>query len=73
MTFYYGGRLLAAREYTATNFFVIYIAVINGAESAGSFFSFGPSELDSNHVPAILRSSNVIFNHVLQTYLMGVL
>lgn len=45
LTFYYGGTLLASREYGAINFFVIYIAVINGAESAGSFLSFGPSKL----------------------------
>ena len=44
LTFYYGGRLLASREYEALNFFVVYIAVINGAESGGSFLSFGPSK-----------------------------
>ena len=44
LTFYYGGTLLAAGKYSATAFFVIYIAVINGAESAGSFLSFGPSK-----------------------------
>ena len=44
LTFYYGGTLLASREYGAINFFVVYIAVINGAESAGSFLSFGPSK-----------------------------
>lgn len=36
--------MLASREYRAINFFVVYIAVINGAESAGSFLSFGPSK-----------------------------
>jgi len=44
LTFYYGGRLVASHEYQAVNFFVVYIAVINGAESAGSFLSFGPSK-----------------------------
>jgi ATP-binding cassette subfamily B (MDR/TAP) protein 1 len=47
LTLYYGGRLLASREYSAVNFFVIYIAVVNGAESGGSFLSFGPSKLHS--------------------------
>ena len=44
LTFYYGGKLLASREYGATAFFVVYIAVINGSESAGAFLSFGPSK-----------------------------
>ncbi|KAL5326565.1 hypothetical protein ACEPPN_004252 [Leptodophora sp. 'Broadleaf-Isolate-01'] len=43
LTFYYGGRLLASREYSTTTFFVVYIAVINGSESAGAFLSFGPN------------------------------
>ena len=36
--------MLASREYGAIDFFVVYIAVINGAESAGGFLSFGPSK-----------------------------
>ena len=44
LTFYYGGKLLASREYGAAAFFVVYIAVINGSESAGAFLSFGPSK-----------------------------
>jgi ABC-type bacteriocin/lantibiotic exporter with double-glycine peptidase domain len=44
LTFYYGGTLLASHEYSAVTFFVVYMAVINGAQSAGSFLSFGPSK-----------------------------
>ena len=47
MTFYYGGTLLASHEYTAINFFVVYMAVINGAQSAGAFLGFGPSKSTS--------------------------
>ncbi|KAG0651011.1 abc transporter BEA3 [Hyphodiscus hymeniophilus] len=43
LTFYYGGTLLASGEYGPVQFFVVYIAVVNGAESAGSFLSFGPN------------------------------
>lgn len=43
LTFWYGGQLLGSREYNATQFFVVYIAVVNGAESAGSLLSFGPN------------------------------
>ncbi|KAF7893036.1 uncharacterized protein EAF02_000574 [Botrytis sinoallii] len=43
LAFWYGGTLLASREYGPVNFFVVYIAIINGAESAGSLLSFGPN------------------------------
>lgn len=48
LTFWYGGRLLANHEYGAVQFFVVYIAVVNGAESAGSFMSFGPNMAQAN-------------------------
>jgi ATP-binding cassette, subfamily B (MDR/TAP), member 1 len=35
--------VLANREYVPTSFFVIYMAVINGSEGAGSLLSFGPN------------------------------
>ncbi|RAK97348.1 ABC transporter ATP-binding protein [Aspergillus ibericus CBS 121593] len=41
LTFWYGGQLLASREYQPTSFFVIYMAIIQGGQSAGQFFSFG--------------------------------
>ncbi|CAD6441632.1 6175a0f8-118b-4c5d-b66e-b6f1a58887c9 [Sclerotinia trifoliorum] len=43
LAFWYGGTLLASREYGPINFFVVYMALINGAESAGSLLSFGPN------------------------------
>ena len=39
----YGGQLLASREYDTVAFFVVYIAIIQGGQSAGQFFSFGPN------------------------------
>ncbi|RAL07161.1 ABC transporter ATP-binding protein [Aspergillus homomorphus CBS 101889] len=41
LTFWYGGQLLASREYEPTSFFVIYMAIIQGGQQAGQFFSFG--------------------------------
>lgn len=38
----YGGQLLASHEYNPTQFFVIYIALIMGAQGAGQFLSFAP-------------------------------
>lgn len=43
LAFWYGGQLLANGHYTPLHFFVVYMAVINGAEGAGSLLSFGPS------------------------------
>ncbi|KAJ5753564.1 uncharacterized protein N7511_007717 [Penicillium nucicola] len=43
LTFWYGGQLLASREYDTVAFFVVYIAIIQGGQSAGQFFSFGPN------------------------------
>lgn len=43
LTFWYGGQLLASREYDMVAFFVVYIAIIQGGQTAGQFFSFGPN------------------------------
>ncbi|KAI1408914.1 P-loop containing nucleoside triphosphate hydrolase protein [Hypoxylon sp. FL1857] len=43
LIFWYGGTLLASREYDGLSFFVCYMAVINGAEAAGQGFGFGPN------------------------------
>lgn len=39
----YGGQLLGAREYDPVAFFVVYVAIIQGGQSAGQFLSFGPN------------------------------
>lgn len=43
LTFWYGGRLLGRREYDPTAFFVIYVAIIQGALAAGQFLSAAPN------------------------------
>jgi len=43
LAFWYGGQLLARKEYTALQFIVVYMAVVNGAEQAGTLLSFGPN------------------------------
>lgn len=43
LAFWYGGQLLASREYGPVQFFVIYIAVIQGGQAAGQFLSFTPN------------------------------
>lgn len=39
LTFWYGGQLLASREYEPIQFFVIYAAMIQGAQAAGQYLS----------------------------------
>jgi ATP-binding cassette subfamily B (MDR/TAP) protein 1 len=43
LAFWYGGTLLANREYGVVDFFIIYMAVIQGAAAAGVWFSFAPN------------------------------
>lgn len=59
LTLWYGGGLLATHEYGPITFFVVYIAVINGAENAGSFLSFGPSKsLSKSLVNALMTDKS---------------
>ena len=43
LNFYYGGRLLADHKIGIIAFFVCFMAVTNGAESAGQSLGFGPN------------------------------
>ncbi|KAI1394220.1 P-loop containing nucleoside triphosphate hydrolase protein [Hypoxylon trugodes] len=62
LIFWYGGTLLASREYNGLNFFICYMAVIQGAESAGQGFSFGPNAAQAsaaaNRILSIRESRN---------------
>ncbi|KAL9128673.1 MAG: hypothetical protein Q9217_002701 [Psora testacea] len=42
LAFWYGGRLIASREYSELQFFIVFSAIIFGAQSAGTIFSFAP-------------------------------
>ncbi|KAK3360687.1 P-loop containing nucleoside triphosphate hydrolase protein [Lasiosphaeria hispida] len=43
LIFWYGGQLLASREYDVVNYFIAFFAVIQGAEAAGQGLAFGPN------------------------------
>lgn len=43
LTFWYGGQLLASREYNVIQFFVIYSAIIQGSQAAGLYMSVIPN------------------------------
>lgn len=62
LTFWYGGRLLARGEYTTFSFFVVYIAVVQGSESAGNWLSFG-----SNMAQATAAANRILSLRVKDT------
>ncbi|KAF2764712.1 P-loop containing nucleoside triphosphate hydrolase protein [Teratosphaeria nubilosa] len=43
LAFWYGGQLLATGKYITEQFYIIYLAVLFGGESAATFFSYTPS------------------------------
>lgn len=43
LTFWYGGQLLGSHEYDVMQFFIIYIAIVQGGQAAGSFLGFSPN------------------------------
>ncbi|KAL1841122.1 hypothetical protein VTJ49DRAFT_7400 [Mycothermus thermophilus] len=48
LIFWYGGQLLKEGEYTVGAFLVTYMAVIQGAESAGQWISLGPNAVQAS-------------------------
>ncbi len=40
LAFWYGGKLLFQGEYSPTEFFVIFVAIIFGGQAAGFLFGF---------------------------------
>lgn len=56
LVFWYGSKLLFAQEYTVLQFFVVYSAIINGAQSAGAIFSFAPDMGDARKAATLLKS-----------------
>lgn len=47
LVFWYGGTLLASREYDIVKYFVIYMAAIQSAQAAGMWFSFAPNMVEA--------------------------
>ncbi|EXJ73507.1 uncharacterized protein A1O5_03268 [Cladophialophora psammophila CBS 110553] len=43
LTFWYGGQLLATREYNIIQFFLIFSAIVQGSQGAGQFLSVSPN------------------------------
>ncbi|KAF2639503.1 P-loop containing nucleoside triphosphate hydrolase protein [Massarina eburnea CBS 473.64] len=43
LAFWYGGTLLASKEYNIVDFFIIYMSIVYGAIGAGMWFSMAPN------------------------------
>ncbi|KAF2264957.1 P-loop containing nucleoside triphosphate hydrolase protein [Lojkania enalia] len=56
LVFWYGSKLLLNMEYTVVQFFVVYSAIINGAQSAGAIFSFAPDMGEARSAAKLLKS-----------------
>lgn len=54
--FWYGGTLLASREYDIFQFFLCFMAVVFGAQSAGTIFSFAPDMGKAKHAAHGLKT-----------------
>jgi ATP-binding cassette, subfamily B (MDR/TAP), member 1 len=54
--FWYGGSLIAKYEYDMFQFFVCFSAIIFGAQSAGTVFSFAPDMGKAHHAAAELKT-----------------
>ncbi|KAI9721332.1 MAG: GTPase-activating protein [Chrysothrix sp. TS-e1954] len=53
--FWYGGTLIGSGEYNLQQFFICFTAVIFGAQSAGTVFSFAPDMSKARHSAAEMK------------------
>ena len=54
--FWYGGTLIGRREYSMFQFFLCFSAVIFGAQSAGTIFSFAPDMGKAKHAATEMKT-----------------
>ncbi|KAJ5082179.1 hypothetical protein N7532_011222 [Penicillium argentinense] len=68
LTFWYGGQLLASREYEPASFYIVYMSIIMGGQQAGQFFSFGPNiaqaTASANRILGFRPTANDIDNDI---------
>jgi ATP-binding cassette subfamily B (MDR/TAP) protein 1 len=56
LVFWYGGRLMLSGEYVVLQFFIVYSAIIGGAQAAGAIFSFAPDMGEARDAAKLLKS-----------------
>ncbi|EPE26984.1 P-loop containing nucleoside triphosphate hydrolase [Glarea lozoyensis ATCC 20868] len=56
LAFWYGGSLVIKREYSLFQFYICLVALISGAQIAGSIFSYAPDASKAMHASKELRT-----------------
>jgi ATP-binding cassette subfamily B (MDR/TAP) protein 1 len=69
LVFWYGGTLLASHEYSLVDFFVIYMAIVQGAAAAGMWFSFAPNMAQASAAANRILSMRPPKSYSLPSYL----
>ncbi|MCJ1437783.1 hypothetical protein MMC27_007170 [Xylographa pallens] len=66
LTFWYGGQLLGNHEYDVMQFFIIYIAIVQGGQASGQFLGFGPNVAQAtaaaNRILAFRGEAEVVYD-----------
>lgn len=56
LAFWYGGTLLADREYSLFQFYICFVALISGSQIAGAIFTYAPDASKAMHASRELQS-----------------
>ncbi|CAI7615915.1 unnamed protein product [Penicillium viridicatum] len=67
LTYWYGGQLLSTYEYNSLQFFVVYIAIVQGAQGAGQFFGFAPNIVAATSAANRILKSREIHDQIEMT------
>ncbi|OAG39811.1 hypothetical protein AYO21_05876 [Fonsecaea monophora] len=71
LTFWYGGQLLASREYNIIQFFLIYSAIVQGAQGTGQFLSISPNVAKATGAANRILGSRYIGDEDTKMYGVG--
>lgn len=56
LAFWYGGQLVSTGEYSVFQFYICFVALISGAQTAGSIFSYAPDASKAMHASHELKT-----------------
>ncbi|KAF9892618.1 hypothetical protein FE257_001020 [Aspergillus nanangensis] len=67
LALWYGGTLIASHEADIVTFSVVYIAIIQGAQSCGQFLSFGPNIAQTKAAGNRILAARAVLDQQLQS------
>ncbi|KAK2593237.1 hypothetical protein QQS21_009077 [Conoideocrella luteorostrata] len=56
LAFWYGGHLISTGEYTVFQFYICFVSLISGAQTAGSIFTYAPDASKAMHASQELQT-----------------